>query len=553
MSDFDPAIFKAVAKELEIIWKAHRRVGLEGYMCLYSLPDQEPWRSKEPGLAYWFNEQEIPKAIEHLKQHYNEGKLPNTPLQLLPVVHKKLPDGNYEPLGSGITWAIAFCLGIDALKPDQPERIRDLGIFTSTFQRGGNNQAGLKMIGFLDKAEPPLSDDIITPSGKALYEIANIKSEPYYAYYPLSGLSYLSKHGSFIHPSFAEIFGETLPDENFMKEHQVAAKKLLDAETCWEAYDRHHSLFVKFGINTANIEQNLRLYNLCARDIQLFDSTGPMRVGAGETFDFIVPGYIPRGSITLLAGSGGTGKSSAAHHLCVLAAIDYKEGEEKPKWLGQPLNTEYCNGVSIYFSGEDGPAIINARGALYDPEGRATRLMFQRNNFGEGVTLDMFLRRLQKMPDVPLMVIDPARKYLAGDENDSDVVSHFFEAIEEFAVTKNTAIVVVHHLEKGANPKSARQVLDCLRGSQVFIDRPRVVIGMYRDGPNTIVGLAKNNIPPNLGMVLEERVFVRDPKSLQLLWLPGPEGIRSDYLPPKEVAKIRANADSHEHDHDGEE
>jgi hypothetical protein len=76
---------------------------------------------------------------------------------------------------------------------------------------------------------------------------------------------------------------------------------------------------------------------------------------------------------------------------------------------------------------------------------------------------------------------------------------------------------------------------------------------MYRDGPNTIVGLAKNNIPPNLGMVLEERVFVRDPKSLQLLWLPGPEGIRSDYLPPKEVAKIRANADSHEHDHDGEE
>src|SRR6202012_1926093 len=97
-------------------------------------------------------------------------------------------------------------------------------------------------------------------------------------------------------------------------------------------------------------------------------------------------------------------------------------------------------------------------------------------------------------------------------------------------ITKRTAILVVHHLQKGASPKTAREVLDMLRGSQVFVDRPRVVIGMYRDGPYAVAGLAKNNIPPNLGMVTEERVFARDAKHLQLVWLPGHDGVRNANL-----------------------
>jgi hypothetical protein len=170
--------------------------------------------------------------------------------------------------------------------------------------------------------------------------------------------------------------------------------------------------------------------------------------------------------------------------------------------------------------------------------------MFQRtefgyNNKGQPARLDDFLYRLYKMPDVPIMVIDPARKYLEGDEDNAEVVSNFFEAIEEFAIRKKTACVVVHHLAKGAKPKSTADVLDNLRGSQVFIDRPRVVIGLLREGPYTIAGLAKNNIPPSLGMVQGERVFVRDPKSLQLLWVPGEQGIRRDSLTEEELQQLK--------------
>ena len=170
--------------------------------------------------------------------------------------------------------------------------------------------------------------------------------------------------------------------------------------------------------------------------------------------------------------------------------------------------------------------------------------MFQRTDFGfnrkgEPATLDEFLERLEKMPSVPIMVIDPARKYLEGDEDNSEVVSNFFEAIEEFSIRKKTACVVVHHLAKGAKPKDTAEVLDCLRGSQVFVDRPRVVIGLLREGPYTIAGLAKNNIPLSLGMVQDERVFVRDPASLQLLWLPGNKGIRRYNLSEEELDQLK--------------
>ena len=100
----------------------------------------------------------------------------------------------------------------------------------------------------------------------------------------------------------------------------------------------------------------------------------------------------------------------------------------------------------------------------------------------------------------------------------------------------------MHHLQKNANPKSAADVLDLLRGSQVFIDRPRVVIGMYRDGPYTVAGLAKNNIPPNLGMVMEERVFARNAKNLSLMWLAGKDGVRNAPLSEEELEEIERKA-----------
>lgn len=536
-----------LALELDMIWAAHRAAGLDGFMCLYTNAEQVPFRAREAGIKFWFGPQDTQAAIDAILQHYNNGTLPNSPLLLNPIVHSRREDGTYKPLGSGIIWCFSLALGIDSLKDESAERLWDLGIFTSPFHRGDNERAGIKIIGFCDEAQPLAADGRTVIGCRELYEIADIQSEQYWHFYMLSGISYLTNNGMFQHPDIHTLLPKGALKDNeslqrCVQNGSVSVQNVLDAAYAFIAYERHHSLYQKFGRNPDDVETNLHFFNLVARDVKLFDATGPMRKDADAMFEFIVPGLIPRGAVTLIAATGGTGKSSLAHQLCVLASIDYEPGEEAPRWLGQRIAIEKCKGICIYFSGEDGPPIINGRAAIFDPDGRAKRLMFQRTDFGDGITFSQHLRMLHKIPQVPIMVIDPARKYLTGDEDDAGVVSEFFEAIEDFAIEKHAAVVVVHHLQKNAHPSTAAEVRELLRGSQVFIDRPRVVIGMFRDGPYTVAGLAKNNIPPNLGMVTEERVFARDPKNLGLLWLPGHEGIRNPNLTEEELHKLAVEA-----------
>jgi hypothetical protein len=537
---------KLLATELSLLWAAHHAVGLKGYMRLYSPETQIPFRTQQAKLNLWFGANETEDIIKQILHHYNFGSLPNTPLLLNPIVHTKLPDGTYKPLGSGIAWCTALCLGVEGFQIEAAERLWGLGAHASTFHRGENKKAGLKAVAILNEAQTSTDGETV-PGCKELYDLTNFHSDLYAPFYLLSGMAYLTNNGLFQHPDVAELFPKSpLTDaeatRTLVKEEAINLRKITDAAYCWEKYERHHSLYEKFGSNPDDVELNLNFFNLVARDVELFDATGPMRKDSDAIFEFLVPGFIPRGSVTLLAGSGGTGKSSLAHQLCIIAATDYEPGEEPQRWLGQRIAIEKCNGICIYFSGEDGPSIINARAAILDPHGRARRLMFQRTEFADNRSFRQQLKILHKIPNVPLLVIDPARKYLEGDEEDSSTVSIFFEAIEEFAIKKNSSVVIVHHLQKNAAPKSTLDLLDTIRGSQVFVDRSRVVIGFLRDGPYTIAGLAKNNIPPNLGMVMEERVFARDPQKLDLIWLPGQEGVRNAALPPEELQKIAKEA-----------
>ncbi len=533
----------SLRRELELIWAAHRAVGLEGYMAVFTPPTQEIWRTQQTGLHIWFNAQEIQSAIDAVLTHYNNGKLPNSPLLLNPVVHEKTTEGTYRPLGSGVCWASAFALGIARMNNDMAARITGLGVLNAPITRGDEKGMGIKMLGLAARTLE-VKENGTVEGCRELYDLVNQSSDLYWPYYLLSGINYLCTHGIFGQQHFDDLLpqgAKELPPENIAAGHRCDIQKIKEAHQCWEAYDRQHSLYMRFGRDPKDIPQNNRFFDLCARDLYLFDRTGPMReVGAEDAFEFIVNGWIPRGAVTLIAAPGGTGKSSLAHHLCVLAAMDLKPGDEEPVWLGQSLNREYCKGICVYFSGEDGPAIINARAELFDPEKRAIRIQFHRTEFMDREqSFAQYLTELRKMPDVPIVVVDPARKYLVGDENDAEVVSEFFEAIEEFAIRKRSAVVVVHHLQKGAKPATPAECLDELRGSQVFIDRPRVVIGMCRDDKYTVVGLAKNNIPPNLGMVTEDRVFARNPENLQLVWLPGEAGVRRKTLTPEELEALQ--------------
>ena len=526
MDTYSQAALTSIQTELQTLFAAHKNVGLEGKMCLYTMPDQSLWRTEKSGSQFWFGEAEIDQAVAKITEMYNEGALPNSPMLLNPVIHTADDNGKMQAQGSGVMWCTAFCLGVAQLHDENMQRVRDLNAFTTPFHRGDNDRAGLKVVAFSDTKLEPKKNGWIVEGCQQLYNIAHIDSPAYAGFYLLSGLQYLCTHGLFGHPDFAELVAG---DPQAALKQQSKLTSVIGASEAWDAYDHHHSLYEKFGSDPQSIENNLKFFNLCGRDVHLFDATGVRHLNA-ETqvgFDFLVDGWIPKGAVTVIGASGGTGKSSLAHNLAIKAAIDYGKEEEPPTWLGSSINTEHAKGLVVYLSGEDGPAIVHSRAKVYDTEGRSHRLMVMRTDFGEGVTLSGFLKRLEKLPDVSLVVIDPARKYLTGDEEDAGVVSEFFEAIEEFAINKHAAMVVVHHLAKGARPQHVGEIYDLLRGSQVFIDRPRVVIGMYRDGQYTVAGLAKNNIPPQMGMVQGERLYARDAERLELVQLPGEQGVRN--------------------------
>jgi hypothetical protein len=234
--------------------------------------------------------------------------------------------------------------------------------------------------------------------------------------------------------------------------------------------------------------------------------TRAARKACDRPLQWLVDGAIPHGTVTLLAGAPTVGKSTAALDLAARLASD----ELPRRWLGQSI--QGTPGVVAYLSGEDPEGIVNARLEALDPDDTAERLLLLTDAEGG---LSGVCDRLKKLPELALLIVDPARKYLDGDEDGSASASEFFTALEQLAIRQKCAVVVIHHLTKNACPRSLEGVRAALRGSSVWTDRPRVMLAMYRHGEHTMAGVAKHNIPPQFPMMVEG-CFSRDDETQRL-------------------------------------
>jgi hypothetical protein len=199
-----------------------------------------------------------------------------------------------------------------------------------------------------------------------------------------------------------------------------------------------------------------------------------------DTPSFLVPGLIPDGSPSLLLGSAKAGKSTALLELAVAVA------RREPEWMGFPIDHSR-RGLVVFFAGEDSEAeVIDRVKRMTGDDETPHGLMIVPAGSGD---LDEILGNL-KRENVRLIIVDPARKYFVGDEDGSDPVSGFFNRIEPIAREKNCALVVAHHLKRHADPKTVSEIAEYVRGSGVWLDRPRVTIGMLRRGGETQVGIS---------------------------------------------------------------
>lgn len=190
-----------------------------------------------------------------------------------------------------------------------------------------------------------------------------------------------------------------------------------------------------------------------------------------ETPTFLAAGLIPRGVVTLVLGAKKTGKSTALLQL----ALNLSRGERE--WCGFNIDAEVNKGLVVYMAGEDPESVVFERILRMTGSRKLPRRLVVVNG-SEG--LDSVLSDYADAR-VAALIVDPARKYLDGNEDDSGAVDAFFTKIERFAGATGAACIVAHHLVKGANPTNLNAVGEAFRGSSVWTDRPRVTIAMLRE------------------------------------------------------------------------
>src|SRR5262249_46058515 len=225
------------------------------------------------------------------------------------------------------------------------------------------------------------------------------------------------------------------------------------------------------------LERFMQLKDACTGNLKEMQRVLERQSYRAEPQQFLVQGLIPKSVPVLLLAKQKVGKTNAMLELAV--AVARRESE----WLGFPLKAG--RGFAVYLFGE---------GSREDAEERVRTM-----NGGElplllnlvpydGTEIDEILKSLSDV-NVELHIVDPARKFYKGDEDGSDAVSEFFTKLEEFERRKQAAVVVTHHLKREAAPKTIHDVPRCMRGSQVFLDRPRVVLAMRRAGTETQFGI----------------------------------------------------------------
>jgi hypothetical protein len=272
---------------------------------------------------------------------------------------------------------------------------------------------------------------------------------------------------------------------------------------------------ISFAIRAkaVNFDADVKLWKMVG-NVNAFDrmrQTQQRELSENAGPSFLVEKLIPRGAITLLVGSRKNGKSTL---LLELAAT---VGNGGGTFCGLNVPAVACEGAAVFICGEDSKRTLYARLERMDPDRKVERLY---PIISGAAALTEILAEIDAIRSVSLVVVDPARKFILGDEDGSAGVDSFFSSLEALAEQKHCAVVVAHHPKKAGAFSSLAEVLLAARGSSVFLDRPRVLIAVMRRGDKTIMGIPSVNGTPQHnqmpGVMFENEVTLRrDPDTMR--------------------------------------
>jgi putative DNA primase/helicase len=223
----------------------------------------------------------------------------------------------------------------------------------------------------------------------------------------------------------------------------------------------------------------------CARDV------------VSEKVEWLWPGRIALGKLTLIGGPPGLGKSQITTFL----AATVSNGGTWPCGEGNaPM------GSSILLSAEDGigdtivPRLA-AAGAdmsrVYVIAAVVPRAGVRRQMFNLKADLDLLEEKIKKVGDVRLIVIDPVSAYMGGADGNGNVETReILEPLSDLASRVGAAVVAVTHLNKGGGA-TKQSALNRFVGSIAFAAAARAAFMVAKDADdqdNRLFLHAKNNL-----------------------------------------------------------
>lgn len=257
------------------------------------------------------------------------------------------------------------------------------------------------------------------------------------------------------------------------------------------------------------------------------------------------PGWLPRGKLAILAGAGGSGKTTLVIGLIGTLSSGgvWPDGERCAE-----------RGNSIIWSSEDDPADtlvprLIAAGAdlskVHFVEGRINGLG-EREPFDPARDFDLLKEAVLSIGSVSLLLLDPIVNLVRGDMNQPNQVRRSLQALVDFADAQGCAVIGISHFSKGSG---ASAPTERVIGSQAFGALARVVLVAAKQEHTEarVLARAKSNIGSDDGgvsYVIEQCTIAEGIETTRISWGDLVEGSARDILAEAERLEGESEPDA---------
>lgn len=231
------------------------------------------------------------------------------------------------------------------------------------------------------------------------------------------------------------------------------------------------------------------------------------------------PGWLARGKLHILAGAGGTGKTTL---LIGLIATITTGG----RWPDGSLSSEPGN--ALIWSSEDDPSdtlvprLIAAgadMGRVYIIQGRINA-NGESDPFDPGNDIGLLRDTVREIGGISLLMLDPVVSAVKGDMHKANDVRRGLQGVVDFAEQNLCAVVGISHFAKGGAGSSPA---DRVIGSQAFsaLARTVMVAAKQEDSDTRVLARAKSNIGTDEGGVsytIEPYTIDEGIEATRVLW-----------------------------------